>query len=189
MDISPSGYKKWTSTFEWIKLYDIEWIYAGPLFIHQVSQIWLDFKGISDDLNKKIGIDYFENSRRATQIQQQYAIENPKGFAHYGENGWGLTASDGPGPATRTVDGIKRKFYNYIARGAPYGRMMEPYRHGRLYLLSRFCRKLCCPRFVMRLKEGILKDIMLMVLMPAIIPTFRTRKPSLVAGFLNGNLV
>jgi hypothetical protein len=119
--INPSGYKKWTSTFEWEKLYDIECIYAGPLFIHQMSQIWLDFKGISDDLNRKIGIDYFENSRRATQIQQQYAIENQLGFAHYGENGWGFTASDGPGPATRKVDGIKRKFYNYIARGAPFG--------------------------------------------------------------------
>jgi hypothetical protein len=86
-----------------------------------MSQIWLDCQGIYDDLNRKIGIDYFENSRRATQIQQQYAIENPLGFAHYGENGWGFTASDGPGPATRTVDGIKRKFYNYIARGAPFG--------------------------------------------------------------------
>ncbi len=86
-----------------------------------MSQIWLDCKGIHDDLNRKIGIDYFENSRRATQIHQQYAIENPLGFAHYGKNGWGFTASDGPGPATRTIDGVKRKFYNYIARGAPFG--------------------------------------------------------------------
>ncbi len=119
--ISPSGYKKWISTFEWKKIYKIECIYAGPLFIHQMSQIWLDCKGVSDDFNRKIGIDYFENSRRATQIQQKYAIENPLSFAHYGKNGWGFTASDGPGPATRTIDGIKRKFYDYIARGAPYG--------------------------------------------------------------------
>src|SRR5665213_2234544 len=119
--IGPSGYKKWTSTFEWKKLYDIECVYAGPLFIHQMSQIWLDCKGIYDDLNRKVGIDYFENSRRATLIQQKYAIDNPLGFDHYGENGWGFTASDGPGPATRTMDGIKRKFYNYIARSAPYG--------------------------------------------------------------------
>ncbi len=106
---------------EWKKLYDIECIYAGPLFIHQMSQIWLDCKGIYDDLNRKIGIDYFENSSRATQIHQKYAIENPLGFAHYGENGWGFTASDGPGAATRTIDGVKRKFYNYRARGAPFG--------------------------------------------------------------------
>ena len=119
--INPSIYKKWTSTFEWEKLYDIECIYAGPLFIHQMSQIWLDCKGIKDDLNRKIGIDYFENSRRATKIQQQYAIENPLGFPHYGENGWGITASEGPGPATRIVDGIKRKFFDYKARGIPFG--------------------------------------------------------------------
>jgi hypothetical protein len=119
--INPSIYKKWTSTFEWKKLYDIECIYAGPLFIHQMSQIWLHCKGINDDLNRKLGIDYFENSSRATQIQQQYAIENPLGFPHYGENGWGFTASEGPGPATRTVDGVKRKFHDYIARGAPFG--------------------------------------------------------------------
>lgn len=119
--INPSIYNKWTSTFEWKKLYNIECIYAGPLFIHQMSQIWLDFKGINDHLNREVGIDYFENSRRATQIQQLYAIENPLNFPHYSENGWGFTASEGPGPATRTVDGIKRKFYDYIARGAPFG--------------------------------------------------------------------
>jgi len=119
--IEPSAYKKWIASFEWKKLYGLECIYAGPLFIHQMSQIWLDFKGIQDDLNRKVGIDYFENSRRATLVQQRYAIENPLGFAHYGEHGWGFTASDGPGPATKTIDGIKRKFYNYKARGVPFG--------------------------------------------------------------------
>lgn len=119
--INPTIYNKWTSTFEWKKIYDIECIYAGPLFIHQMSQIWLDFKGINDDLNRKIGIDYFENSSRATQIQQLYAIENPLNFPHYGKNGWGITASEGPGPSTRTVNGVKRKFYDYIARGIPFG--------------------------------------------------------------------
>lgn len=119
--INPSTYKKWISTFEWKKLYDIEYIYAGPLFIHQMSQIWLDCKDIYDDYNREVGIDYFENSRRATQVQQLYAIENPLNFPHYGKNGWGITASEGPGPATRTVDGVKRKFYDYKARGVPFG--------------------------------------------------------------------
>lgn len=119
--IDPSMYKKWIASFECKILYGIECIYAGPLFIHQMAQIWLDCKGIRDDLNRKVDIDYFENSRRASQIQQQYAIENPLGFAHYGESGWGFTASDGPGPATRTIDGIKRKFYGYKARGVPFG--------------------------------------------------------------------
>ena len=119
--IKPSTYKKWIATFEWEKLYGIECIYAGPLFIHQMAQIWFDCRGVYDDFNRKVGIDYFENSRRATQIQQRYAIENPLGFSHYGENDWGFTASDGPGPATIKINGIKRKFYSYKERGAPFG--------------------------------------------------------------------
>ena len=43
------------------------------------------------------GIDYFENSRCATYVQQQYAIQNPMQFEGYGEFCWGITASDGPG--------------------------------------------------------------------------------------------
>lgn len=119
--IKSSGYKKWIQTFEWKKFYDLECIYAGPLFIHQMSQIWIDFKGIMDDENRKVGIDYFENSRRATLVQQQYAVENPLGYSGYSKNGWGFTASDGPGLSTRKIDGKKRKFYNYVARGIPYG--------------------------------------------------------------------
>jgi hypothetical protein len=83
--------------------------------------LWLDFKGINDDLNRETGIDYFENSRRATRVQQMYAIENPKKYAHYGKHGWGFTASDGPGPCTLLVDGIEREFYDYVARGVPFG--------------------------------------------------------------------
>ena len=67
------------------------------------------------------GLDYFENSRRATYVQQQYAIDNPLKFAGYGECCWGLTASDGPGPATLKVNGIERQFFDYVGRGVPYG--------------------------------------------------------------------
>jgi hypothetical protein len=86
-----------------------------------MSHLWLDFRGVRDDFNRKTGIDYFENSRRATYVQRQYGIENPGGFSHYHKYGWGLTASDGPGPAVLEVNGIQRVFYDYIARGAPFG--------------------------------------------------------------------
>jgi hypothetical protein len=119
--VDPQGYREWTSTFEWKRVYDIEYLYAGPLFIHQMSHLWLDFRGIHDDFNRKKGIDYFENSRRATRVHQQYGIANPLGFAHYHKYGWGLTASDGPGPAVLEVNGVRRVFYDYIARGAPFG--------------------------------------------------------------------
>ncbi len=119
--IAPQGYKDWISTFEWKKVYDTEYLYAGPLFIHQMSHLWIDFRGIHDDFNRKVGIDYFENSRRATHIHRQYGIENPMKFDHYNEYVWGLTASDGPGPAVLDVNGIKRTFFGYEARGAPFG--------------------------------------------------------------------
>jgi hypothetical protein len=86
-----------------------------------MSQLWLDFRGIYDRTNKKFGIDYFENSRRAVQVHYRYAIKNPLRFKWYGRYVWGLTASDGPGPAIYNVNGVERVFYDYIARGAPYG--------------------------------------------------------------------
>ena len=119
--IAEQGYRDWSSTFERRTAYDIEYFYAGPLFIHQLPHIWLDFRGIRDHRNREVGFDYFENSRRATRVQRRYAIANPNGFGHYSENGWGFTASDGPGPAVRVVDGIRREFHGYLARGAPFG--------------------------------------------------------------------
>jgi hypothetical protein len=114
-------YRAFTSTYEWKEIYGRELLYAGPLFIHQLSHCWIDFRGIQDEFMQEKGIDYFENSRRATYTQQEYAVRNPLGFRGYNENIWGITASDGPGPAVLKVDGIERRFFDYEARGAPYG--------------------------------------------------------------------
>ena len=119
--IPPECYRAWGSTYEWKSVYGVEHLYAGPLFIHQLSHSWIDFRGIQDDFVRDHGIDYFENSRRATLVQREYAIRNPGGFEHYGRDCWGITASDGPGPATLRVDGVERVFYGYLARGAPFG--------------------------------------------------------------------
>lgn len=119
--IEADGYREWISSFDIRKVYDLKYVYAGPLFIHQLSQIWIDCRGIGDAVNRKAGFDYFENSRRATYVHRQYAIENPKRFRRYGEHVWGLTASDGPGPAEADIDGVHRTFYGYLARGAPFG--------------------------------------------------------------------
>jgi len=115
------SYAAWTSTYQWKEIYGYELIYGGPLFIHQYSHIWVDFRGIQDAFAREKGIDYCENSRRATYVQREYAIRNPLGFAGYGENFWGLTASDGPGWATLRINGIERSFFDYVARGAPNG--------------------------------------------------------------------
>ena len=115
------SYAAWTRTYRWKTLYGQEMLYGGSLFIHQLSHMFIDFRGIHDAYMRERGIDYFENSRRATYAHQAYAIRNPKGFVGYGEHCWGITASDGPGPATRRIDGIARRFYDYTARGIPYG--------------------------------------------------------------------
>jgi hypothetical protein len=119
--LPPSAYQAWTRSYEWKHSYDIDYLYAGPLFIHQLSHVWIDFRGIQDAFMRDKGLDYFENSRRATLIQQRYAIDNPLGFKGYAAHCWGITASDGPGPATLKVDGVERHFYDYEGRGAPFG--------------------------------------------------------------------
>ena len=116
-----NSYRAWTSTYRWRKLYGYELLYGAPLFMHQLSHLWIDFKGIQDAFMRRHGIDYFENSRRATYVQQQYGIRNPKRFRDYGEHVWGITASNGPGPASRRIAGGKRRFLGYKARGVPYG--------------------------------------------------------------------
>ncbi len=116
-----SSYAAWASTYRWEHRYDYDYVYAGPLFTHQLSHLWIDFRGIQDAFMRSKGLDYFENSRRATYIQQRYAMDNPLKFVGYSERCWGVTASDGPGPATIKVDGVERKFFDYLGRGVPYG--------------------------------------------------------------------
>ena len=119
----PSGdcYAAWGSTYEWQHSYGYDYLYAGSFFTHQLSHIWIDFRGIQDVFMRAKGMDYFENSRRATYVQQQYAIDNPLKFRGYDKCCWGITASDGPGPETIKVNGIERQFFDYVARGVPYG--------------------------------------------------------------------
>ena len=116
-----SAYAAWAATYRWEHCYGYDYLYAGPLFTHQLSHIWVDFRGIQDAFMRAKGIDYFENSRRATYVQRQYAIDNPLKFNGYGSHCWGLTASEGPGPDTINVAGIKRQFLDYAGRGVPYG--------------------------------------------------------------------
>jgi hypothetical protein len=59
------SYRAWTRTYQWKKLYGHEFLYAGPLFIHQLSHMWIDFRGIQDEYMSGKAIDYFENSRRS----------------------------------------------------------------------------------------------------------------------------
>jgi hypothetical protein len=116
-----SSYAAWASTYRWEHCYGYEYLFAGPLFTHQLSHIWIDFRGIQDAFMREKGIDYFENSRRATYVQQHYAMDNPLKFAGYGRHCWGLTASEGPGLESIRINGIDRQFFDYVGRGVPYG--------------------------------------------------------------------
>lgn len=114
-------YGAWCDTYKWKRIYGQEYLFAGPLFIHQLSHVWIDFRGIQDDFMRTKGSDYFENSRRATYAQQRYAIANPLKFEGYAHDCWGISASEGPGPVSLRVNGIERQFFDYVARGVPYG--------------------------------------------------------------------
>jgi len=90
------------------------------LFGHQYTQVWVDFRGIQDEYMRDKGIDYFENSRRATIAQRAYAADNPNKWTGYASNMWGLTACDGPFDGNITIAGKPRHFFSYAARGTDF---------------------------------------------------------------------
>ena len=115
------SYVSWTATYQWENIYDYEYLYAGPLFVHQFSHAWIDFADIRDSFMREKASDYFESSQRATLVHREYARRNPHDFEGYGQDCWGLTANDGPGFKTLRIDGRERRFMGYAARGAPFG--------------------------------------------------------------------
>ncbi|MDP4131430.1 MAG: glucoamylase family protein [Bacteroidota bacterium] len=63
---------------------------GGPLFFEQYTYMGIDPRKLTD----QHGIDYWEQVKNHTLINRAYCIENPKKYAGYGENCWGLTAGD-----------------------------------------------------------------------------------------------
>jgi hypothetical protein len=118
--VGTEAYQAWTSTYDqtWGSFYGQQHLSFPPLFGHQYSQVWIDFRGIQDAYMRKRGLDYFENSRRATLSQQAYAIANPSKWKGYDREVWGLTASDGPADLTLPYQGQPRLYRTYSARGA-----------------------------------------------------------------------
>ena len=103
--VPASCWNTWCGGYFWATYYGQSYVTFAPLFGHQYSHCWIDFRGIPDAYMNARGIDYFENSRRATYAARSYCIANPYGRSSYGENLWGLTASDDPS--------------GYLAHGAP----------------------------------------------------------------------
>jgi hypothetical protein len=80
----------------------------APLFVHQYSQAWFDFRNKRDKY-----ADYFQNSSIATEVHRRFCLELAKEFPDYSEDLWGITASDsekgyvvwGGPPAIGPIDG------------------------------------------------------------------------------------
>ena len=125
--ISPDAWRLWTSSYKghWGTLYDQTYLSFAPAFGHQYTHVWVDFRGIRDSFMREHGLDYCENSRRATYTQRRYAMANPLHWAAYGKNVWGMSASDGPGPIEEPYLGRETSFLNYAARGVGLGRIVD----------------------------------------------------------------
>jgi hypothetical protein len=105
--LRPEAWSAWKRiTFEYDGLR-----YIGsfaPLFVHQYSQAWFDFRHKRDKYT-----DYFQNSTTATEVHRRFCIELGKNFPDYTDDLWGITASDsdkgyviwGGPPAMGPIDG------------------------------------------------------------------------------------
>jgi hypothetical protein len=122
--IEDEAWSRWTAGYDkhWGAVYDQTYLGFAPLFGHQYSHVWVDFRGIRDAYMREHDLDYFENSRRATYAQRRYAIANPMHWQGYGKNVWGMSASDGPGPAD---SGERRAYLSYAARGLAPGGIVD----------------------------------------------------------------
>ncbi|MEO5629811.1 MAG: glucoamylase family protein [Thermomonas sp.] len=114
-------YDAWTMTYQWENLYGYNYLYAGPLFVHQFSHAWVDLRDIQDPFMRDKRCDYFENSRRAVHVQREYARINPRGHTGFDEDCWGLSAGDGPSDELPDTQTEPRRLFGYSARGVPYG--------------------------------------------------------------------
>jgi hypothetical protein len=113
-----ASWDAWASTYRWSTFFSQSyvWTTTGSLFTDQYSHCFVDFRGITDAYLRSNGggIDYFENSRRATYAQQAYAVTQP--FRNYSSTEFGITACDGP---NATIGGVS--YAGYAGRGAPPG--------------------------------------------------------------------
>ena len=124
-NISTDAWQAWCDSYDWDEYQNETYIQFDPLFGHQYSHIWIDFKGIQDSYTASKEIDYFENSKRATRANRKYCISNPQGNIGYGENCWGLTACDGPYNGKKMINGKVKEFFDYRARGADKNNVVD----------------------------------------------------------------
>jgi hypothetical protein len=100
-----SAWRRWTGGYQWATNAEQAFLNFPPLFGHQYSHCWINFRNIADEYMRERNSTYFENSRRATLAQRNYCMAKPSFRGDEPGRLWGLTASDGP--------------TGYLAHGAP----------------------------------------------------------------------
>ena len=122
-----SAWTAWTKDFHlnWSTFHGQQGLNFPPLFGHQYSNIWVDFRELRDAFSRRHNLDYAENSRRAAYAQRAYSMLNPLGWRGYDADIWGLTACDGPANMIAPYRGQPRRFYAYAARGAGGGKVVS----------------------------------------------------------------
>lgn len=115
--IGSEAWDSWTSSYIWDQTYGEAHVSFGPMFGHQYSHVWIDFREIQDVYMRTRGIDYFVNSVRATHANREFCMKNPNNWSGYGASVWGLTASDGPMNDAPEIDPNASPFRAYWARG------------------------------------------------------------------------
>lgn len=123
--IPSNAWTAWCESYTVDTFYGYKHVQFDPLFGHQYSHIWIDFRGIRDSFMRSLNDDYFENSRKATLSNRAYCIVNPSGYKGYSGKCWGLTACDGPANKKIISNGIERQYYDYRARGACSFRIVD----------------------------------------------------------------
>ncbi len=105
--LAPETWKAWSRPM--MQYQGLNYIYGdSPLFVHQFSHAWFDFRNKKDDFT-----NYFQNSIDATKAHKLFCVGLKSQFADYGDNLWGITASDyvngytawGGPPAKGPIDG------------------------------------------------------------------------------------
>jgi hypothetical protein len=119
------AWSAWLAGYRWGEFQGQAHLGFAPLFGHQFTHCWVDFRGIRDDYMRGHDLDYFENTRRAVMAQRSYAIANPGGWRDYGPLTWGLSACDGPVEKELVIDGRTRQFHTYWARGASFTEVQD----------------------------------------------------------------
>jgi hypothetical protein len=115
--IAPEAWEAWARTYRLLGFQGQSYVAFAPLFGHHYTHVFVDFRGIRDAPMRRLGLDYFENSRRAALAQRAWAIANPRGWRGLGPGVWGITACDGPIDAELPYEGEKRRFFTYAGRG------------------------------------------------------------------------